>query len=147
MCEPNHWIAGGEAGEEAFQQLLLIAAVHHFRLPMNQYTYEPVYYLVFQLLTGKPFMWSTWINYVPTIIKIRHTWSYADLGDSVGCMEYRQHTIIGEKLIDLIMFELYLQFKILTIFISNPTNTNSAQFDFSSQKLISHFNPFLNKFI
>ena len=52
LCEQNHWIAGGEAGEEAFQQLLLIAAVHHFRLPMNQYTYEPVYHLVFQLLTG-----------------------------------------------------------------------------------------------
>ena len=62
------------------------------------------------------------------------------MGDPVGCMEYGQHTIIGEKLIDLIMFELYLQFKILTIFISNPTNTNSAQFDFSLQKLISHFN-------
>ena len=83
---------------------------------MNQYTKHP---LVFQLFTGKPFMWSTWIM-----------WS----------MEYRQHTTMGEKLIDLIMFEWY--FKILTIFIGNPTNTNSAQFDFSLQKLISHFNLF-----
>ena len=47
-------------------------------------TYEPAYH------------WSYPWTSIP--------WSYTDLGDPVGCMEYGQHTIIGEKLI----FEIVL---------------------------------------
>ena len=96
----------------------------------SNYPYEPVYYLEFNYLLARkvpassccwkqqPFMWNIWINSEPTYWIFRHTWSHADLVDSVGWMEYRQHTIIGEKLIGLIMFELYLYWmKILTIFI------------------------------
>ena len=78
----NYWIDGGEADEEASSQQQSIIW-HVNQLPMNQHTigvtYEPAYH------------WSYPWTSTP--------WSYTDLGDPVGCMEYGQHTIIGEKLI------------------------------------------------
>ena len=100
-----------------FQQLLwIISNPSFFELPL----WTSVLFGI-QLLTGQEsscqqLLLKTATIYVETygstfwinLWILVHTWSHADLVASVVWMECRQHTIIGEKLICLIMFDLYL---------------------------------------